>query len=182
MVKKFFRVALFPLMFICAFPSLGWSRIRIELAVFGNMNLNLGFPKEVTTDPAYASEFRSYYPEWQPFYFDPILQQKTGMGFGGRLAVEIHPRLAVEASIESSASEFRFDREALDAVKAKLEATGYLPYNRFKDSGGRLTRGYMNVVFNLRTEGTIIPFVLAGIGVTKFTMGPSNSGNRADYA
>ncbi len=177
MTKKVthFTVSLISIFFL---STAGFSQIRLELTGFGKFNMNLGFSKDVSTNPTYASDFREYYPEWQPFFFDPVLEEKSGIGFGGRIALELTPQIGIEGSIEYVMSEFRFNKEDLDAVKAKMSSIGYSPYFFWKDSGGNIMRYYGNVVFNLPTEGEMLPYITLGIGVTQFTMGPSITGDR----
>jgi len=162
--------------------AVGYSQVRLEFTGFGKFNLNLGFPKDVETDPTYASTFRGFYNEWQPFFFDPVLEQKSGIGFGGRVAIELTPQIAIEGSLEYVMAERQFNKEDLDAAKAKMSSIGYSPYFTWKDSGGKIMRYYGNVVFNLSTEGEMIPYVTAGIGITKFSGTPSITGNRPDRA
>lgn len=160
--------------------TVGYSQIKLEFTGFGKFNLNLGFPKDVETDPTYASTFRGYYKEWQPFFFDPVLEQKSGIGFGGRVAIEFTPQIAVEGSIEYVMAERQFNKEDLDAAKAKISNIGYAPYFTWKDSGGKIMRYYGNVVFNLSTEGEMIPYITAGLGITQFSGTPSIIGDRPD--
>lgn len=179
-MTKNLRYGLVILVSILLISTLGYSQLKLEFTGFGKFNLNLGFPKDVETDPAYASKFKGYYNEWQPFFFDPVLEQKSGIGFGGRIAIELTPQMAIEGSLEYVMAERQFNKEDLDAAKAKMSAIGYSPYVTWKDSGGKIMRYYGNVVFNLSTEGEMIPYVTAGLGITKFSGGPSITGDRPD--
>lgn len=110
------------------FFTLGYSQVKVEFTGFGKFNLNLGFPQDVKTFADYSSLFKNYYNEWQPFFFDPVLEQKSGLGFGGRIAIEITPQFAIEGSIEYVMSKLQFNPEDLDAVKDKMDSIGYTQY------------------------------------------------------
>ncbi len=179
-MTKSLRYWLILMVSVFLLSAIGHSQVRLEFTGFGKFNLNLGFPKDVKTDPTYASAFRSYYKEWQPFFFDPVLEQKSGIGFGGRVALELTPQIAIEGSLEYVMAERQFNKDDLDAAKAKMGTIGYSPYFTWKDSGGKIMRYYGNVVFNLSTEGEMIPYVTAGIGITKFSGTPSITGDRPD--
>ncbi|MGQ9618394.1 MAG: outer membrane beta-barrel protein [Candidatus Aminicenantia bacterium] len=175
---KYWQILLVSVLF---FSTAGFSQVKIEFTGFGDFDLNLGFSKDVAVDPEATAEFKAYYSEWQPFFFDPVLEQKSGIGFGGRIAIEFTPQLAIEGSIEYATSKLQFNKEDLDALKAMMSSIGYTPYMKFEDSGGKIMRFYGNVVFNLSTEGEMIPYITAGLGITKFYAGPSVVGDRPAY-
>ncbi len=73
-------------------------------------------------------------------------------------------------------SKLQFNPEDLDAIKDKISSIGYTQYTTFEDSGGKILRYYLNVVYNIST-GEMIPYVTVGLGMTKFTAGPSIIGD-----
>jgi len=140
---------------------------QVEIHLFGQYNFNLTYPEDITVDPDVQSIFSSYTDEWKAF-LGPILEQEDGLGFGGRIAFNITPNLAIEGTFEYNLVATAFAGTVVDDVIAA--ESSYSDAFTVTRSGGSLIRYYGNVVFNIPSAGNITPYITAGAGITQFNI------------
>lgn len=165
-MRKKIKKGLVLVMATAFLASFGFS--QVEFTAFGLYNLNLSYPGTVELDSDVESEISWYYPEWQAF-FDAVLEQKGGMGFGGRIAFNITPAIGIEGSLEYIMAETSFTEGIVDDLVDKMESIGYGDDVKVaNESGGNIMRYYGNIVFNIPSPGNMTPYITAGIGITQF--------------
>jgi len=146
--------------------SFGFS--QVEFTAFGLYNLNLSYPGTMEIDPDVESEISWYHDEWQAF-FDGVLGQEGGLGFGGRIAFNITPAIGIEGSVEYIMAETSFTEGIVDDLVDLMESIGYGDYVEVaNESGGNIMRYYGNIVFNIPSPGNMTPYITAGVGITQF--------------
>jgi hypothetical protein len=176
LLKKWCLILTFTALFSSALFS---EKKKIELTGFGAFNLNCAFPGRITRESLIESLISSFPSEWKAFFYEPVLEQKNGIAGGVRVALGITSHLSLEGTVEYDLTELRFVPEAIEALKAQLDSSGYAPYMTYQDSAGSITRFYGNVNYRFR-QGHLVPYLTAGIGLTRFTTGPSIREERVD--
>ncbi len=148
--------------------SFGFS--QVEFTAFGLYNLNLSYPGTAELDSDVESEISWYYDEWQAF-FEPVLGQEGGLGFGGRIAFNITPAIGIEGSLEYIMAETSFTEGIVDDLLDLMEFIGYGDFVEIaNEKGGNIMRYYGNIVFNIPSPGNMTPYITAGIGITQFKL------------
>ena len=141
---------------------------QVEFTVFGLYNMNVSFPSEFDINSSVESEISSWHPEWQAF-FSSVLEEQSGLGFGGRIAWNITPSTGLEASVEYIPVKTKFTDGLVDDFLYRLESTGYSEWlETATRSGGNIIRYYGNFVFNFPSSSPITPYATAGLGFTQF--------------
>jgi hypothetical protein len=149
--------------------NFGYS--QVELTAFGLYHMNVSFPSKVSIKSSVESEISIWYPEWQAF-FSSVLEQKSGIGFGGRIAYNLTPSISFEASLEYIMAKTRFTEGLVDNFLARLELTGFSEcLETATRSGGDIIRYYGNIVFNFSSSSSLTPYATAGFGFTQFRIG-----------
>jgi opacity protein-like surface antigen len=139
----------------------------------------MSYPNTGTVAPDVASLFSAYYDEWQAF-LEPALNQKNGLGLGGRIAFNITPNFGLEGSYEYIMAKTAFSDEVITDLETLIDSLGYSQYLETKKSGGSISRYYGNLVFSFPSAGGIIPYITAGIGITSFKI-EKNIGPEVNY-
>jgi len=146
--------------------SFGFS--QVELTVFGLYNLNISYPSRGEINSSVEAYSSSWYPEWQAF-FSTVLEQKGGMGFGGRIAYNMTPSTGFEASVEYMMVDTVFTEGLVDDFEDRLESTGYSDWLKTANrAGGNIIRYCGNVVFNFPSSSPLTPYATFGLGITQF--------------
>lgn len=178
-MRKSLLCGLVLLMILGSCFQTGYSTENVELTIFGIVNSNVSFPNRVSRSSAIGN-FASYmHEEMKVYFYDPVLNQKKGMGYGGRITLEITHRLAFELSYEYIQSELHFKSDVSEDLKNKIQSIGYTPYFEINESGGNIKRIYGNLVYNFLT-GKIIVYATGGCGTTIFKVPPNFRIERAD--
>ncbi len=164
----------------------GWSfgQVHVEVSAFGGYGLNLSFPNTMTIDSTFQGKLTTYgyYNEWKTLLTTPVLEQKGGAGFGGRVLVQITPLLGLEAGVEYGLNKFALNAAAMSALNAKMTSINYAQYCDFLDTGGHVLRISGNLLLNLVGEGAFIPYVTLGAGTTSYTVEPALLISRPAYS
>lgn len=179
MRKSLKNAAVFGMAFVFL-SALSFAQVKLEITGFGNYNFNLGYPKDLTMDSVMTAFIPSVLDELKPFFNSAVLGQKGGLGFGGRIALQFSPLIAVEGSVEYIMAETMFNADNITALKTGLQSIGYTSYTTIQETGGNILRFYGNLVINIPAKGNFVPYVTAGIGLTQFKVQPSIIIDRPD--
>ncbi|MBD3414498.1 MAG: outer membrane beta-barrel protein [Candidatus Aminicenantes bacterium] len=165
-LRKKVKKGMVLLLGVAFFTTFGFT--QIELTAFGLYNLNLSYPGNGEFNSILESEISSWYPEWQAF-FSTVLEQKNGIGFGGRIAYNLTPSTGFEASIEYIMAETAFTEGLVDNLQDRMESIGYGDWiETATRSGGNIIRYYGNLVFDFTESSRWTPYATAGLGITQF--------------
>ena len=178
-MKKFLMQWVILVIVIGLFISTGYSEIRLELTVFGKFNSNLGFPSNVMIENPVRDIANYFHKESKAFFFDPVLGQKSGVGFGGIVSLGFSSKIALEVDFEYVTAELQFKPYTIETLKAKMESIKYTPYFKYKESGGNIMRFNLNLVYNFPL-GKLIPFITIGGGISGFKVEPCFKIERTD--
>ncbi|MFW6139733.1 MAG: outer membrane beta-barrel protein [Acidobacteriota bacterium] len=141
---------------------------QVEFTLCGLYNLNITYPSKGEFNSKLNSEISTWYPEWQAF-FSAVLEQRDGMGFGGRIAYNLTPSTGFEVSVEYFTAKTAFIGGLVDDFLGRLESTGFSDWLETENrSGGNIIRYYGNLVFNFPSSSPLTPYATAGLGFTHF--------------
>lgn len=141
---------------------------QVEFTFFGLYHLNISYPSDGEFNSRFGSIISNWDPEWQAF-FETVLEEKNGMGFGGRAAYNLTPTTGFEVSVEYIMAETAFTEGLVDDLLNDLESSGSLDWLKTANrSGGNIVRYYGNLVFNFTESTRFTPYATAGLGITQF--------------
>lgn len=136
---------------------------------------NVKFPENRAETAAYTTYLNANVaPAFQPLFRPDLRSRNSGWHGGVRMSYDFQPRWGIEYSLDVSQSgNFRFNDAYLGTVvPAAQVAIPTLTVRRLRTRGGRVWIHHINLVFNARDRGRVVPYITGGFNAATFGRGP----------